>query len=187
MTWPNSKSKGLVRPLTPNEKFLLTLLGLIAFVGVNFFGYRALSQRQATLSVEQAQLRGDQAEAQVSLQDQGLWQTRRAWVTAHQPVATNEDDAKAQTLQFILAGVRGSGLEVVEQSLSSQSSDPGTLQVEVVLTIKGPMQGLAQWLAGLQDPASFYAVPFLSLKADDDKKSMLCTLHISRYFSRPGI
>jgi hypothetical protein len=175
-----------MRPLTPNEKFLLTMLGLIAFAGLNFFGYRALREKETAQTLAYAELRADQAEARVSLSQQATWEKREAWISSHEPVAKDEGDTKAQSLQFVLAGARGKGLQVLEQSLSDPTEDADSFRVEIALTVKGSMQALAQWLAELQDPAGFYAVPALSLKADDDKKGMICTLHLQRYFKKGG-
>ena len=44
------------------------------------------------------------------------------------------------------------------------------------------MEGLAKWLTDLQKPDQFYAISSFSLKADQDQKSMVCTLQIARYF-----
>jgi hypothetical protein len=44
------------------------------------------------------------------------------------------------------------------------------------------MEGLCRWLAALQKPESFYAVTQFSLQADEDQKSMVCTLQVARYF-----
>jgi hypothetical protein len=44
------------------------------------------------------------------------------------------------------------------------------------------MEGLVNWLTALQKPDQFYAVSSFSLQADQDQKSMICTLRIARYF-----
>jgi hypothetical protein len=173
-----------VRPLTPNEKFLLTVLVLIVFAGANFFGYRILKQKEDAQTLDYAQARADQAEAKVSLLRQSEWEKREAWIKQHEPVANDEGDAKAATLQFVLSGARSRGLQVLEQSLNDTVEDANGFRVEISLTIKGSMQPLTQWLAGLQDPTGFYAVPYVSLKADGEQKAMVGTFHIYRYFRR---
>ena len=173
-----------MRPLTPNEKFLLGVLLLIVFAGVNFFGYRFLKQKTDTQTLDYAQARADQAEAKVSLLKQSTWEKREGWIKQHEPVATDEGDAKAETLQFVLTAARSRGLQVLEQSLNDTTEDADGFRVEIALTVKGSMQGLTQWLTGLQDPASFYAVPYVSLKADGEQKAMVGTFHIYRFFRR---
>ncbi len=173
-----------MRPLTPNEKFLLGVLVLIVFVGANFFGYRILKQKEKAQTLDYAQARADQAEAKVSLLQQSTWEKREDWIRQHEPSAQEEGDAQAAALQFVLAGARARGLQVLEQSLNDTVEDANGFRVEITLTVKGPMQALTQWLAGLQDPAGFYAVPYLSLKADDEQKSMVGTLHVYRFLRR---
>ena len=173
-----------MRPLTHNEKFLLGVLGLILFGGLNFFGYGALQQKQRAQTMEYAQLKADQAEARVTLLSAATWQKRQAWIAQHEPVAKDEGDAKAETLQAVLKAAREKGLQVLEQSLNDTTDDQRGFRVEMALTVKGSMQALSAWVAGLQDPASFYAVPSISLKADSEQKAMVGTLQICRYFMR---
>ncbi len=128
---------------TRNEKILVALLVLIVFVAGNFYGFRWLSQRQQELDLNRAELRADQAEAEVA---------------------------------------RDNKMEVLEQSLDDVQAGPGGTKVSVELKVKGPTQGLCEWLANLQKPENFYAVSQLSLKVDPDQKSMICTLQLARYF-----
>jgi hypothetical protein len=44
------------------------------------------------------------------------------------------------------------------------------------------MEGICNWLADLQKPASFYAVTIDNLVVTEDMKSMTCSLKIGRYF-----
>jgi hypothetical protein len=171
-----------VQPRTKTEKLVLALLALILIGGGSFYGYDWLSKRQAALNLEYAQLRADRAEAEVDLQKESLWAQRKAWIQDHQPVMENEGDTQAQTLQFILKGARDHNLEIVEQNLNDVQRDAAATRVNVSLKVKGSMQGICQWLAELQKPESFYAVSQLSLKADQDQKSMVGTLQLARYF-----
>ena len=173
-----------MRPLTPSEKSLLIILGVIVFGGLNFFGYRTLSQKSFAMQTEAAGLKADQAEARVSLLQKSLWDQRMAWVKQHEPTSTNEGDAKAETLQAVLSAARGNGLKVDDQSLNESLQDANGFRVEISLTLKGPMQSLTKWLSTLQDPANFYGVPYISMKADSEQKTMICSLHIYRYFRR---
>jgi len=145
---------------TKNEKVLLAILAAIVFVSGNVFSYRWLAQKQSSLQLAYAQLRADQAEAKIDLQESDLWAQRKAWVSDHEPPLGDEGDAKAQVLEYVLKGAR----------------------VNVSVKVKGPMQGLCKWLTDLQKPDQFYAISSFSLKADQDLKSMVCTLQIARYF-----
>lgn len=171
-----------MRPRTKSENLLLALLGLILFGGGNFYGYQWLTQKQASMTLSYAQLRADKAEAEVDLQKQDMWAQRKAWLEEHEPVMGDEGDAKAQVLQAVLKGARDNKLEIIEQSLNDVQHDSGGTRVNVSVKVKGSMQGLCKWLSDLQKPESFYAVSQLSLKADQDQKSMVGTLQLARYF-----
>ena len=167
---------------TRNEKALLALLLAIVFGAANFYGYEWLSQQQHTLNMHEAELRADKAEAEVDLQKQELWSKRKSWIEKNQPVLTDEGDTKAQVLESALKGARGQELEILEQNLGDVQHGPGGACVNVELKVKGSTEALCRWLAGLQKPASFYAVSQISLKADQDEKSMICSVQLARYF-----
>ena len=57
-------------------------------------------------------------------------------------------------------------------------------RIGVILKVKGGMQDLCEWLAEVQKPESFYAVSQFLLNADDDQKSMICSLKLGRYFGK---
>jgi hypothetical protein len=167
---------------TRNEKILVGLLLLIVFVAGNVYGLRWLAQRQHELDLSRAELRADKAEAEVDLQKQSLWTERRQWIDQHEPVMGDEGDTKAQVLQSVLKGARDNKMEVLQQSLDEVEQGTGGTRVSVQLKVKGSTQSLCSWLAALQKPENFYAVPQLSLKVDSDEKSMICTLQLARYF-----
>jgi hypothetical protein len=168
--------------VTKNEKFLLLVLLAVAFFVANFLGYRWLAQKQAGLRLSYAELQADQLQAKVELQDADLWAQRQAWIHDHEPAMGDEGDAKAQVLEYTLKGARDNKLEILQQSLGD--AEPGTAgtRVNVSVTVKGSMQGLANWLVDFEKPDQFYAVSTFSLKADTDQKSMDCKLEIARYF-----
>ncbi len=169
---------------TKNEKRLLAFLFLLVFAIGNFYGYKWLAQKQAALVVTEKQLRADQAEAQVDLQKEDLWAQRKAWISAHEPALEGQDaNVKAtQVLEAINKGAVDQHLEVLDQKLNDTQQTPAGTRVNVSIKIKGPMKGICDWLTVLQKPESFYAVTRFSFKADQDQKSMVCTLQLARYF-----
>ena len=175
-----------MRPTSNSEKILLALLGLVLLGGLFFFGGKALMQKQHALDLARASLRADNAEATVELQDEPRATQRSRWIHAHEPKAEEEGDARAEVLAFVVKGARDHHLEVQDQNLGEVEHGAAGAKVQSQVRVKGSMEGLCRWLADLQQPESFYAVDLLSLKADQDEKSMVCTLHISRYFQEGG-
>lgn len=176
-----------MRPQTKNEKYLLGVLVAVVFVMGNFYGYRWLSQQQKKQDMTVASLRADEAEARLALAETDLWKQRKAWIGDHQPVlGSDEGTAKADVLEYVLKGARENKLEIVEQSLNDVQHGAAGTRVNVSVKVKGTMQDLVKWLTALENPTKFYAVSLFSLKADQDQKSMLCTLQISRYFKGGG-
>lgn len=172
--------------VTKGEARLLWILGAFLFVSGNYFGYDWLSKRQALLQHQVAELRADQAEAKVDLVDSSLWEQRKAWIRANEPVLGDEGDAKAQTLEAVLKGARDNKLDIIEQSLNDAEHGAAGTQINVSVKVKGSMEALVTWLTGLQKPEQFFAISLFSLRADEDQKSMVCTLQIARYFKDKG-
>jgi hypothetical protein len=171
-----------MRPTTSSEKFLLGVLGLVVLGGVVFFGGKALLQKQAALDLEGASLRADNAEAQVDLQQEPLSAQRQKWIRDHEPLLGEEGDTRVTVLNFVVKGARDHHLEIQEQNMGVVQHGPAGAKVGSEVRVKGSMEALCRWLAELQKPESFYAIDLCSLKADQDMKSMVCTLHVSRYF-----
>jgi hypothetical protein len=171
-----------MRPLTKNEKILLPVLALVVFGGINFFGYKWLAQRQGALALQEPVLRAQQTASEAELEQAPLWQERRQWLEAHEPALGDEGDTKAQVLATLLKGARDHHLDILEQTINDTTHGPGGARVNVAVRVKGSMEGLARWLAELQQPQDFYAVTLFSLKADEDQKSMVCALEIARFF-----
>jgi hypothetical protein len=159
----------------------LVLLALI-FLSGNYYGYLWLSKRQTSLQFSYAQLRADKADAMVDLQESDLWAKRKAWIHDHEPIMTDEGQDHAAVLQFVKKGADANKMEVLEQSLNDVQHGAAGTRMNVSIKVKGSTQDLCKWLADLQKPDQFYAVTSFSLKADQDQKSMVCTLQIARYF-----
>jgi hypothetical protein len=172
----------LMRPRTKNEKILLAILAAIVFGSGNYFGYQWLAKKQSGLQLADAQLKADQAEAKVDLLEADKWAARKAWVSQHEPALGNEDDAKAKVLDFVLKGAHDNKLEVTDPRLQEAEQGAAGTCINVSLKVKGSMKDLCQWMTDLEKPEQFYAISSFSLKADQDQKSMVCTLQIARYF-----
>jgi len=167
---------------TKNETILISILAAILFAGGNYFGYRWLAQRQSGLQLAYLQLQGDQAEAKVDLRQSDLWAQRKAWIRDHEPALVDEGQDHAAVLNYVKKGADDNKLEVMEQSLNDVEHGAAGTRMTVSIKVKGSMQGLCKWLTDLQKPDQFYAISSFSLRADEDQKSMVCTLQIARYF-----
>lgn len=171
-----------MRAQTKNEKILLSILVAMVFAGGNYFGYRWLSQKQSSLQLAYLQLEGDQLDAKHDLEESPLWAQRQAWIHDHEPALTDEGQDHAAVLNYVKKGADDNNLKVLEQSLNDVEHGAAGTRMNVSIKVKGSMQDLVKWLADLQKPDQFYAVSSFSLLADQDQKSMVCTLRIARYF-----
>jgi len=172
-----------MRPQTKNEKILLSILIVMIFVIGNYFGYRWLAQKQSGLQLAYLELQGDRLDAEHDLQQSSLWAQRQAWIHDHEPALGDQGETQGAVLEFVKKGAADNKLHIDdEQIVPEVEHGAGGTRVNVSINVKGSMQSLVKWLADLQKPDQFYAVTSFSLKADQDAKSYICTLHIARYF-----
>jgi len=167
---------------TKNEKYLILVLAAIIFLGGNYYGYSWLAQKQKSLRLTEAGLKADQAEAKVDLAQSDTWTQRQAWIRDHEPALGDLGESQSALLNFVVKKARDNKLEVTDQNLSDVQRGAAGTQLNVRVKVKGSMQDLCKWLADLQKPDQFYAVASFTLSADQDQKSMLCSVMIARYF-----
>jgi hypothetical protein len=167
---------------TENEKKLLFVLTAIVVGSGCVYGYKWITQQQTVQQATLSELQADQAAAQVDLQDSDLYAKRKAWIDANEPMLTDEGTAKAQLQAYIQKGARDHKLEIIEQNLNDSEPGPAGLRINASVKVKGPMEGLAEWLTEFQKPDQFYAVTSCTLNADPDMKSMICTLQLARFY-----
>jgi len=167
---------------TSNEKRLLLVLFAIVFLGGNYYCYQWLAKKQSSLQMTYASMKADQADAMVDLQESDQWAQRQAWIHDHEPAITDEGQDHAALLEYVKKGADTNKLEVQDQSLKDIQRGPAGTRMDVSIRVKGSTQDLVKWLVDFEKPDLFYAVTGFSLKADQDQKSMVCTLQISRYF-----
>jgi hypothetical protein len=167
---------------TRNERILLAILFAGLFIAGNVFGYRWLVGKQNALTLSERELGADQAEAQVELQESDTWTKRKAWIHDNQPALGDEGETKAAVLQAVEKGARDNKLEVQEQNLNDVQRGPAGARVNVTVKVKGATQDIVKWLTALEKPEQFFAVTTLSMMADQDQKSMICSVQFARYF-----
>ena len=161
---------------------LLALLVLLVLVGGSITGYRWLQAAQTALDRQCSNLRTEQLEAESDLKKQDVWAARRAWLQEHEPSLGDEGSSKAQVLETVRKGALDNKLEIIDQNLDETQRGAGGARITLDLKVKGSMEGLCHWLTDLQKPGNFYAILNFSLKADQDQKSMVCSVQIARYF-----
>jgi hypothetical protein len=171
--------------VTKREKTWLAILAAIIFASGNYYGYQWLAKKQSGLQLAYLQLKADQAEAKIDLLESDKYAQRQAWIRDHEPALGDEGETKAAVLNYVVKGARDNKLDVTDQQIVNDvQHGPAGTRVNVSIKVKGSMQDLVKWLTDFQKPDQFYAVSLFSLKADEDQKSMVCTLQIARYFKK---
>lgn len=167
---------------TKSEMALLVILVVIALLIGNYFGYTWYAKQISALTLTEKRLKGDIADAEFDLRNKADLEKKKAWIEAHEPPLGERDITSAQVLDDVKKGTTEQHLEIMEQNLKGTENRPGGTRVNVHLKLKGSMQGICKWLADLQKPEDFYAVTELTMLADQDQKSIICTMELARYF-----
>ncbi len=170
-----------MRQLTPNEKRLSWVLAASVFIIVNLVGISFYMGRARAMQAEIAALRNQRTEAEVWMADREFWEARAAWLKEHQPPRPSGSDASSELLQEIQRSTNAAGLTILTQSLQDPNPQPGYYEVAIRLQLSGSLESLVKWLAQLQKPTAFYAIPSFNLKSDKEPPNVICDLVVARW------
>jgi hypothetical protein len=176
-----------MRELTKREKNLAVILLGSIFLMLNLFVVMYLVGRQGALEKKLAALRTEQRDAKSWLAQKDLWLKREKWLDEKQPKLQTVGKANSALLESLQTSARAQSLNIIDQSLVEVKPDTKAQlpyqEISVRLNVGGSLESVARWLADVQQPGKFQAIPALSIKSDSDATKVLCELTVSRYYA----
>ncbi len=170
-----------MRPLTSSEKNLSLLLGGALFLAANLLGGSFYLRKSKLLRMEIDALKNRRIEASVWIEEKELWESRAKWIADNQPRRPESGDPSSNLLEEIQRTAREHQLQILEQSLQDPVKKPSVFEVAIRLKVGGSFENIVLWLASLQKPAAFLAVPSFTLKSDKEPPNVICDLLIARW------
>jgi hypothetical protein len=176
-----------MRQLTQREKKLAVILLGAIFLMLNLFVVLFLIGRQGALEKKLTAQRADQRDAKSWLAQKDLWLQREKWMNEKQPKLQTVGQANAALLESLQTSARAQSLNILDQSFVEVKPDTKAQlpyqEISVRLNVGGSLESVARWLADIQQPGKFQAVPAISMKSDTDPAKILCELTVSRYYA----
>lgn len=158
--------------LSPNERRLLMILGMIAFAVINLFLWSYLFQQQRNVSTKLAMLEREIQAANHWLQDEPLYQERVKWVNQKQPTLPNTGEASSQLLKIAQDSAAKYNLSISRNTLGDPEFTPHYTEVTISMNVEGNMQDLVKWFAAIQEHGSFRFFKRLALKEKKDSENL---------------
>jgi len=169
--------------MTKRERRLLFIFLGAIFILFNLFGVTYLLRREGELKTKLVNLGNERREADSWLKEKDLWEQRKTWMDSKQPKLQSTGEANAALLETIQTSARKQKITIVEQGFGEPNVQPFYQEISVKLKINGSLESITRWLAELQQPANFQAIPSLSLKSDSDPSKIVCELTVARWYA----
>jgi len=174
-----------MRLLTASEKKLSLLFVGSIFLVLNFFLFEALVKHRKLVEKSIVQLKAEKSEASAWMADKEWWMKRRAWLQEKQPKPEAGGQESARLLEFLQQSARQQNITISQQKLNDPLLAAYYREVSVQLEVKGPLDAVTKWLAGLQAPDRFHAITTLTLKSDAEPPKVICSLTVARWYALP--
>lgn len=111
--------------------------------------------------------------------------TRKAWLDEKQPGSQADGQESSKLLEFLQQSARQQNITISNQKLADPRTNTHFREVSVQLEVKGRLDSVSKWLAGLQGPERFQAVTTLTLKSDTEPPKVICNLTVARWYALP--
>jgi hypothetical protein len=171
-----------MRPLNRNERLLATLLGAAAFLVLNLFGMKWVSNHTAATRADIARFKSEADAARALLKERPYWNVRQDWVTAHPPEAYDDKTSRAKFVQSVQEGLDRQKLKIESQQ-PLETEHEGRLAVTgIELTVTGRLESIVRWLYALQQPGNYQFVRSFTLRQAEDGNTMQAVVRLGKVF-----
>ncbi len=172
-----------MRQVTNREQRLLLIFTVLLFLVLNLFGFSLLSKNRQTLERTVRKLDLERQEARVWMAQKDLWLKRKEWMDHKQPKPDPSGQDSAQLLEFLQQGARQNKITITDQKLLEPRTEAEYREASVRIEVRGSLEPVVRWLAGLQAPERFQAITSLTLKSDAEPPKVICNLTIARWYA----
>ncbi|HWL53519.1 MAG TPA: GspMb/PilO family protein [Chthoniobacteraceae bacterium] len=170
--------------LSPRERRLVILIGGILFLLANLLLLSSVRKSFAKTNVEITSKREELARLDAILAEGENWQEREAWITRHQPVLENREQAGVTLLEEVRQVARASDVLLEKPSLGGIVAEAGYQSVSVEVETRSSWQALITLLHSLQRPENFIVFESVHLQVDPkDATQMQGRLKIARWYA----
>lgn len=172
--------------MSSRERNLLILLVTMAFLAVNFLGYKMWYAPKLALMRADKQAAEDIAESnEVTGSHLDTFETEIRWLSDHEPKPSSLGQMKARIQQLAENEAKRAQLKIKDEDFGDDVIDPGLNyhRARYDIEVNGSEASIHRWLDRLHKPSEFRVVTFIRLKPQrDDPTRADCKIFLDQWF-----
>ena len=173
-----------MRSLTPSERRLLLIVGVLAFLVVNALGYQWLARKRVIAKAAQSSANAEISRLKQLQMEKPEIEKTRDWLNARLPAYKDADQFENHLYQLVLDRARAADVELTKKDPKpTQTNDPDVHKSVVDLEFTTDIESIVRFLHSLQDREAFRFVSYLELtptKGDDEK--LRCVVKVEQWW-----
>ena len=176
--------------MTPRERNLLFLLVGMAFLAVNFLGYRmwyAPKMAETQAAMESAEQKAEANEGMGSILE--ALSADRDWLERYEPKPTSLGKMKTRIQQLAENEAVRAGLTIKKKGFGDDIVDPNLkyYRARYEIEVNGTETSVYRWLDRLHNPNEFRAVTFVRTRPQrDDPTRADCQIYLDQWYVPEG-
>ena len=163
----------MIRTMSQREKVLGGIVGLAAFLFLNFllvdYFLKTRARATADLAARHRQLKNMQA----LTASKALWEKREAWLNEKQPKLANPDSAGVQLLDQVKQLARKHSVLLDNPAIRIPNPRPEYTSISVEVETKSSWKALIAFLSELQAPEQFIVCESANLARDSTDATLM--------------
>lgn len=170
--------------MSPREKNLLALLGIGAFVVLNFIAFNFYQSKSLEVERKRNAARQQVMEAEMFRNSGEQILDEMEWLRQHEPEPAAYQDIQTRLQQFSEAEARAAGLTIKAQKLLPTETG-GTYyhRAQIEFTVTGNEEALYRWFDRLNNPEDFRSAVHIRLSPNNEDDTKIdCTSTVSQWF-----
>lgn len=176
--------------MNQREKNMLILLGVIAFIAINFMLYSSYKAEILKLGQEKSKVKGEWETRDAILTDGTTWEETREWFEKNKPKAITIEDAQDQLLKEVKAAAERCKLIINPSkpiNFLPAILDGVYPRARVTLNFTSSDDAFFQWVTQLNDSKMFRVVTALKVEPNADKSNVMVEAIVEQWVSPQDI
>jgi hypothetical protein len=171
-----------MRSLTKSERRLILILGAIAFLVLNFWGYNELVTRRTIALGQQRSARGEIFRLKQLQLEKVNAELNREWIAARLPAYKDVDQFYTYLYRIVQAEAHELSIELTKAEPRQTQRDQFVHRSIVVVEFTDEIESLIKFLHGIQDREAFRFISHCELVAGKDPQNVRCQATIEQWW-----
>jgi hypothetical protein len=171
-----------MRSLTKSERRLILILGTIAFLLLNFWGYNELTTRRTVAIAQQRTLRSEILRLKQLQTEKANAEINREWIASRLPAYKDIDQLETYLYNVVQVRAADLSIELTKEAPAATKKDDFVHRSIVVVEFTDEIEPLIKFLHEIQDREAFRFISHLELVAGKDPQKVRCQATIEQWW-----